>query len=125
ERVLPQNQFAIDATNGNLPAVTWVTPTYSSSEHPLSSSCVGENWIVRNVNALMAGPDWASSAVFVTWDDFGGFYDHVPPPALDRFGLGPRVPLLIISPYARAGLISHTVYEFSSFLSFVERRYQL
>ena len=63
--------------------------------------------------------------MFLTWDDFGGFYDHVPPPVVDHFGMGPRVPLLIISPYARKGYISHTPYEFSSFLKFVERRYNL
>jgi phospholipase C len=73
----------------------------------------------------MNGPDWNSTAVFLTWDDFGGFYDHVPPPSVDQFGLGPRVPLLIISPYSRRGYISHTNYEFSSFLAFVEKRFGL
>jgi len=74
---------------------------------------------------LMQGPAWNSTAVFLTWDDCGGFYDHVPPPLLDRYGLGPRVPLLIISPYARKGFIAHTNYEFSSFLKFVELRWGL
>jgi phospholipase C len=73
----------------------------------------------------MEGPDWASTAVFITWDDFGGFYDHVSPPPVDKFGLGPRVPLLIISPYVRKGMVSHTQYELSSFLSFVEKRFYL
>jgi phospholipase C len=73
----------------------------------------------------MEGPDWTSTAVFITWDDFGGFYDHVSPPPVDKFGLGPRVPLLIISPYVRKGKVSHTQYEFSSFLSFVEKRFYL
>jgi phospholipase C len=73
----------------------------------------------------MNGPDWNSTVVFLTWDDFGGFYDHVWPPLVDNYGLGPRVPLIIISPYSRKGHISHTIYEFSSFLTFVERRYGL
>ena len=73
----------------------------------------------------MQGPDWASTAIFVTWDDFGGFYDHVVPPINDMFGLGPRVPLLIISPFAKPGYISHTQYEFSSVLKFIEERFGL
>ena len=73
----------------------------------------------------MNGPSWNSTAIFITWDDFGGFYDHVPPPGLDRYGLGPRVPLLIISPYAKSGFISPTQYEFSSFLTLVETRFNL
>jgi phospholipase C len=85
------------------------------SEHPPYSTCQGENWTVEQLNAVMRGPDWYSTVIFLTWDDFGGFYDHVPPPQIDQFGLGPRVPLLIISPYARRGYVSHTIYEFSSF----------
>src|SRR5439155_18931918 len=83
------------------------------------------NWTVQQLNAVMRGPDWKSTAVFLTWDDFGGFYDHVPPPQVDNFGFGPRVPLLIISPYARQGFISHTFYEFSSVLKFIEERFGL
>lgn len=77
------------------------------------------------MNALLNGPDGASSATFLVWDDFGGFYDHVPPPALDQYGLGPRVPLLIISPYAKPGYISHLTYEFSSVLKFIETLFNL
>jgi len=73
----------------------------------------------------MQGPAWSSTAVFITFDDFGGFYDHVPPPQVDQAGFGPRVPLLIISPYAKKGYVSHTTYEFSSILKFVETRYNL
>lgn len=73
----------------------------------------------------MQGPDWNSTAIFLTWDDFGGLYDHVGPPVLDGYGLGPRVPLLIISPYARVGYISHTQYEFSSVLKFIEELFGL
>jgi len=124
ENVVPDAQFAVDARHGRLPAVSWLV-TGNASEHPPHSTCRGENWTVAQLNALMEGPDWASTALFLTWDDFGGFYDHVPPPVLDKFALGPRVPLLIISPYARKGMVTHTQYEFSSFLAFVEKRSHL
>lgn len=122
--VLLDSQFAADAQNGNLPAVSWLV-TGANSEHPPSSTCHGENWTVQQLNAVMQGPNWNSTAVFITWDDFGGFYDHVPPPKADAFGFGPRVPLLIVSPFVRKGLISHTQYEFSSFLAFAEKRFKL
>jgi phospholipase C len=124
KHVVATDQFVQDAANGHLPHVSWVV-VGTGSEHPPGSSCVGENWTVRQLNAVMQGPEWNSTAVFITWDDFGGFYDHVPPPQVDNFGFGPRVPLIIVSPYARPGYISHTVYEFSSLLAFVEARWQL
>src|SRR6266404_1039837 len=123
-RVVPDPQFTSDALQGHLPAVSWLV-TGESSEHPPHSTCMGENWTVRQLNAVMDGPDWNSTAVFLTWDDFGGFYDHVPPPIVDNYGFGPRVPLLIISPYSKQGHITHTTYEFSSFLTFVEHRFGL
>jgi phospholipase C len=123
--VVPFAQFVTDAQNGKLPAVSWVVTTAELSEHPIHSSCAGENTSVQEINAVMQGPEWNSTAIFITWDDFGGFYDHVPPPGLDLYGLGPRVPLLVVSPYAKAGTISHTQYEFASFLRFVETRYSL
>ena len=118
-------QFLTDAAAGNLPAVSWLASPPQEDEHPPADWCIGENWTVQALNALMQGPDWNSTVVFITWDDFGGLYDHVSPPQLDQFGLGPRVPLLIISPYAKPGHISHTVYEHSSILKFVETRYRL
>jgi phospholipase C len=124
QNVVPDTQFAIDAQNGNLPAVSWLV-TGKQSEHPPNSTCYGENWSVTNLNALLSGPDGASSATFIAWDDFGGFYDHVRPPNLDTYGLGPRVPLLVISPYAKSGRITHLRYEFSSVLKFIEERYGL
>jgi phospholipase C len=77
------------------------------------------------LNALMQGPEWDSTAVFLTWDDLGGFYDHVAPPVVNNFGFGPRVPLLIISPWVKPGLITHTTLEFSSVLKFIEERFNL
>ena len=133
--VVPFSGFVQDAAAGALPAVSWVVPDFDVSEHPSvdafagttmnTSACVGENWTVRQINAVMQGPEWQSTAIVLTWDDFGGFYDHVPPPSIDGFGLGPRVPLIVISPYAREGVVSHTVYEFGSVLQLIEDRYKL
>lgn len=121
--VVPTGQFVTDASTGNLPAVTWLVGPGYANEHPPHSTCYGENWTVRQVSAIMQGPDWASTAIFLVWDDFGGFYDHVVPPHADMYGLGPRVPLLIISPYAMRGYISHTQYEFSGVLRFIEETF--
>lgn len=123
--VVPDTQFVQDARAGQLPAVSWIVTGGGHSEHPPSSTCAGENWTVKQVNAVMEGPDWSSTVIFVTWDDFGGFYDHVAPPTLDQFGLGPRVPLLIISPWAKRGVVIHKQYEFSSLLRFVEYVFNL
>ncbi|MGB7846898.1 MAG: alkaline phosphatase family protein [Candidatus Acidiferrum sp.] len=125
QRAADTSQFLSDAANGTLPAVSWVLPPEGAGEHPPESSCKGENWTVQVLNAVMQSPEWNSTAVFITWDDYGGLYDHVPPPQVDRLGLGPRAPLLIISPFAKRGYVSHTVYEQSSLLKFVERRYHL
>jgi phospholipase C len=125
KHVVPTAEFAVDARAGKLPAVSWVVMNGDVSEHPPASVCVGENWTVEQLNALMQGPDWRSTVVFLTWDDFGGFYDHVPPPKVDNFGFGPRVPLLIISPWVKPGHVEHTVLEFSSVLKFIEKRFDL
>jgi len=120
--VVPNVEFPYDAAHGRLPTVSWIVTPFDVSEHPGNGTgvCVGENWTVQMLNALMRGPDWSSTAVFLTWDDFGGFYDHVPPQQIDAYGLGFRVPLIVISPYAKKGYIDHTQYEFSSMLRFSE-----
>jgi phospholipase C len=127
DNVVPPQRFRTDARRGRLPQVSYLLPPIIYNEHPNPgrSMCVGENWTVRQLNAVMQGPDWNKIAVFVTWDDFGGLYDHVSPPIVDSLGLGPRVPLLAISPWVDAGVVNHTTYEFSSFLAFVERRFGL
>jgi phospholipase C len=124
EHVVPYTNFVNDAMKGELPAVSWVVSGIES-EHPPNSVCVGENWTVEQINAVMQGPDWDSTAIIIVWDDFGGFYDHVVPPQVDGFGLGIRVPALIISPFARPGHISHTQYEFSSVLKTIEEVFNL
>lgn len=125
KKVISPWRFLKDARAGRLPQVSYVIPPRAYNEHPFSgrevtSMCVGENWTIRYLNAIMRSPDWEHTAVFITWDDFGGLYDHVPPPQVDDLGLGPRVPLLIISPWVKPGHITHTTYEFSSFLAFME-----
>lgn len=127
ENVVPESQFVADARVGDLPAMSWVIPPYDLSDHPRGtrSICDGENWTVRTINAVMESPQWPNSAIVLTWDDFGGFYDHVPPPHVDLYGFGPRVPAIIISPWARAGHIDSRTYEFASVLKFAERIYDL
>jgi phospholipase C len=125
--VVEYTQFLTDAADGTLPEVSWLVMNDDESDHPNGSACYGENWTVNQLNALASGPtaQWDSTAVMLTWDDWGGFYESVPPPVEDQFGLGLRVPLIIISPYAIPANISHTTYEFSSFLKLVEERYGL
>jgi len=123
--VVNTDQFVKDAKAGTLPAVSWVVESAAVSEHAPHSVCVGENYTVRQLNAVMNSPDWNSTAIFLTWDDFGGFYDHVPPPHLDYVAYGPRVPTIVISPYARAGYVDHRTYDFGSILRYVEDKYNL
>lgn len=125
QHVVPFGNFVSDAQNGKLPAVSWLVPDTNNSDHAPSSVCTGENWIVQQINAIMQGPEWNTTAIFLTWDDFGGFYDHAVPASPDYWGFGPRVPMIIISPYARAGTVVHTQYEFSSVLRFIEKRFGL
>ena len=122
---LKDDFFAQDALAGNLPAVTWLVSQGGASDHAPWSICSGENWLSKQISAVMNGPLWNSTAIFLTWDDFGGFYDHVPPPTTDQFGLGPRVPMIIISPWAKHGFVSHTQYEFASVLKFMEKVFNL
>src|SRR5262249_45370690 len=123
--VVPTNQFVVDAMAGNLPAVSWISTPSPVSEHPPASVCARENWTVSLLQALGLGPNWKDSAVFLTWDDFGGFYDHVPPTQIDVYGLGFRVPMIVISPYAKQGFIFKQQAEFSSVLRFIEEDFSL
>jgi phospholipase C len=125
KHVVPIDDFVTDAKNGTLPSVSWISTPTPVSEHTPASVCTGENWTVSLLQAMAGGPQWSSSAVFVTWDDFGGFYDHVAPTQVDRYGLGFRVPLLVISPYAKPGMVDHTRAEFSSVLRFIETDFDL
>jgi phospholipase C len=124
--ITPEEQLIPDIQRERLDKVVWVVPGPGVNEHPGGPSvCVGENWTVDVVNRIMRSKYWKNTAIFLTWDDFGGFYDHVPPPQKDHMGLGPRVPLLIISPWAKEGYVDSTEYEFSSVLAFIEEVYDL
>jgi phospholipase C len=118
-------QFVTDVKSGHLPAVSWLVTNSVQSDHPPAAICVGEGWTVRMINAVMKSKYWKNTAIFLTWDDFGGFYDHVPPPPLDYISLGPRVPTMVISPYAKPTYIDHTPLEFNSFLRFIEDDFHL
>ena len=113
-------KFYAAARNGTLPAVSWVTPAFAVSEHPPASVGVGEDYVTGLINTVMRGPDWNSTAIFLAWDDWGGFYDHVQPPSVDQNGYGLRVPGLVISPYAKQGYIDHQTLSFDAYLKFIE-----
>ncbi len=123
--IVPQAHILKDPGEGELAAVTWVTPTFRNSDHPGNRSDTGPSWVASVVNAIGESPYWDSTAIIVLWDDWGGWYDNVPPPQLDFRGLGIRVPCLIISPYAKQGYVSHTQYEFGSILRFIEQAFNL
>jgi phospholipase C len=108
------------AKAGRLPSVSWVMPSDEVSEHPPALVSDGQAYVTRLVNAAMRGPDWKSTAIFVTWDDWGGFYDHVLPPKISDSGYGLRVPGLVISPYSRKGFIDHQTLSFDAYVKFIE-----
>src|SRR5438046_1068683 len=122
--VVSNASFSPDLQAGRLPKVAWLIPPTPESDHPdYGRLCDGENWTVRMINAIGQSPYWRHTAIFLTWDEFGGFYDHVAPPHVDIYGDGPRVPLLVISPYAKRGFIFHETSDFTSVLRFIERLY--
>ena len=123
--VTPQSRFFKDVQNGALPAVSWITPTCANSDHSSCGSNHGPAWVASLVNAVGESSYWNSTVVFVMWDDYGGWYDHVPPPLADYDGLGIRVPLLVVSAYAKAGYVSHVQYEHGSVLKFIEDQFGL
>ena len=118
--IQPASNFFQAAKKGTLPNVSWVVPNGHNSEHPPASVSDGQAWVTRVIDAVMSGPDWSSSAIFLSWDDWGGFYDHVPPPTVNGQGLGLRVPGLLISPFARPGYIDHQQLSTDSYLRFIE-----
>jgi phospholipase C len=114
------SHFFWAAKHGTLPQVSWVIPNDKVSEHPPALVSRGQAWVTGLVNAIMRGPNWSSTAIFLTWDDWGGFYDHVAPPIVDRNGYGLRVPGIVISPYARRGFIDHQDLSFDAYAKFIE-----
>jgi phospholipase C len=114
------NSFFAAAKNGALPAVSWIDPNGTVSEHPPSLVSKGQTYVTGLVNTIMQSPDWYSTAIFISWDDWGGFYDHVVPPNVDRNGYGLRVPGIVISPYARQGFIDHQTLSHDAYNKFIE-----
>jgi phospholipase C len=123
--VIADKYFPRDVANGHLAPITWITPDFVRSDHAPANICTGENWSVQTINAIMKSKFWSSTAIVLTWDDFGGFYDHVAPPKTSQYTLGPRVPAIVISPYSRMHHIDHRRYDFRSILTLVENLFGL
>jgi phospholipase C len=123
--ISPPSQVLTDAKNGNLvTGVTWVAPSLANSDHADSNSTTGPSWVASVVNAIGQNPAlWKTTAIFIVWDDWGGWYDHVAPQMVDFDGLGFRVPMIVVSPYARKGYVTHVQYEFGSILKFAEKNF--
>jgi len=121
--VTPETQVLTDIADGNLAQVSWVTPTAAESDHAKSNNGTGPSWVASVVNAIGQSPYWSHTAIFLTWDDWGGWYDHVPPHIFGSYELGFRVPLVVISPYAKPAYVSHVQHEFGSILKFTEQTF--
>ncbi len=118
--IQPLSSFMNAAKQGTLPAVSWITPSDRVSEHPPKLVSAGQTYVTGLINAIMQSPDWNSTAIFLTWDDWGGFYDQAIPPRVDRNGYGLRVPAIVISPYAKRGYIDHQILSHDAYNKFVE-----
>ncbi len=118
--IQPLTDYFTEAKTGTLPSVMWVTPSEADSEHPPASVHQGQAYVTAVINAAMKSPDWDSTAIFLQWDDWGGFYDNLVPPAVDQNGYGLRVPAMVISPYAKSGYIDHQTLSSDAYLKFIE-----
>ena len=116
-------EFFRGARSGNLPSVSWVMPVVDRAEHPPDNIQDGMSWVTKIVNSVMQGPLWERSAIFLVWDDWGGFYDHVVPPVVDENGWGLRVPSMVISPWAKPGFIDHQTLSYDAYLKLIEDRF--
>jgi phospholipase C len=130
--VIPQTQVLTDIANGQLAQVSWVIPDGQSSDHASTTDGSGPSWVASIVNALGNSPYWANTAIIITWDDWGGWYDHVAPTVINDgvswgsgYVYGFRVPLIVVSPYAKKAYISHVTHDFGSILKFIEKSFQL
>ena len=122
--IVDLNQYFNDLHNGTLPDVSYIVPS-GASEHPPSNLMSGQRFVKSIIQELMRSPVWDSSAFLLAYDDWGGWYDHVSPIQVDQFGYGPRVPALLVSPYAKSGYIDTTVLDFTSILKFIEQNWNI
>lgn len=121
-----QTQVLTDISKGQLAPVSWVIPNGQASDHALSTDGSGPSWVASIVNAVGSSSYWSNTAIIITWDDWGGWYDHVPPPAIyNSYEYGFRVPLIVVSPYAKRGYVSHVTHDFGSILKFIEETFNL
>jgi phospholipase C len=116
----PFRDFLAAVHDDDLPSVSWVTPTQKVSDHPPALITNGQTYVTGIIDSIMRSPEWKSTAIFLAWDDWGGFYDHVDPPTVDAQGYGLRVPGLVISAYAKRGYIDHQTLSFDAYLKFIE-----
>jgi phospholipase C len=124
--ITPDTAILKDIAKGDLAQVTWVVPAFPYSDHPgVNATAKGPEWVASIVNAIGASPYWDSTVILISWDDWGGWYDHVAPPQIDNMGLGFRVPLIVVSPWARHAYVSHNQHEFGSLLKFTEEIFNL
>jgi phospholipase C len=114
-----------DIATGQLPQVTWVIPDGRASDHALQNDGSGPSWVASIVNAIGSSSYWSTTAILITWDDWGGWYDHVAPKILNSYEYGFRVPLIVISPYVKKGYVSHITHDFGSLLHFTEVTFRL
>jgi phospholipase C len=123
--ITPETTILSDIQTGNLQQVSWVVPKATNSDHPSLKSSEGPEWIASVVNAVGLSPYWNNTAIIITWDEHGGWFEHVQPPSVDIIGLGLRVPLIVVSPWARHGYVSHVQHEHASIVHFVEDVFSL
>jgi phospholipase C len=134
--ISPETQVLRDAKRADLPDITWIAPTAQDSDHPfpagkssrdvgVEGAIYGPEWVAAIVNTIGHSPIWNTTAIIVVWDDWGGWYDHVKPPQVDRMGLAFRVPMMVISPWAKRHYVSHVQHEFGSILKFTEMAFNL
>ncbi len=123
--ISPNWKFITDVRAGKLANFTWITPVCDDSDHVNCPKGYGPSWVSALVNTVGKSKFWNTTAIFVMWDDWGGLYDHVPPPYIDKDSLGFRVPLIVMSPYAKQHYVSHVQYETASVLRFAEDLYGL
>jgi phospholipase C len=119
------DSFLTDLQAGDMPSVSYVLSGDGQNEHPPYDISVGESWVQSIISAIQSSPYWSSTVVLLSWDDYGGWYDHVTPPQVDKYGLGFRVPLLVVSPLAKQGYVDHTLSDHTSLMKFIERAFGL